>query len=90
MSALPNDGGPAFPRTVFLQSTGEAWSTTKMMLPQSGMTLRDWFAGMALSTSAIFIGEREATPAEAAVELAYFAHLIADAMLAEREKHADQ
>lgn len=37
-----NDGGPAFPRD------GNVQAHCKHVHSQSGMTLRDWFAGMAL------------------------------------------
>lgn len=39
-----NDGGPAFPTTKPLEHWGD---------PNQGMTLRDWFAGQALSNPAI-------------------------------------
>ena len=38
MSTKPKDGGPAFPCADF-----------KMDVLQTGMTLRDWFAGQALA-----------------------------------------
>lgn len=40
---VPNDGGPAFARCGVEISDG-SW-----VEPQSGMTLREWFAGMALA-----------------------------------------
>ena len=37
---MPNDGGPAFPSFQLHKLDEKMW--------QQGMTLRDWFAGMAL------------------------------------------
>jgi len=62
------DGGPAFPR-------GHANSTS-----QEGMSLRDWFAGMALPRALRAWGFASG---EKAAESAY---RIADAMLIERDK----
>ncbi len=70
-----NDGGPAFPvKAVREGVTGEC------LVNFEGMTLRDWFAGMALqgimSTPAKYGGNRPS----------YDAYQIADAMIAERDK----
>lgn len=47
MSKKINDGGPAFPRQ--LQQVENAHEFTEHELrAQSGMSLRDWFAGMAM------------------------------------------
>ena len=64
-----NDGGPAYPS---LRETGESAGR--------GMSLRDWFAGQALS--GILASERDA----GAPDLAREAYLYADAMLAAREE----
>ena len=40
---IPNDGGPAFPVPEMHYGTD-----TKQRCDNQGMTLRDWFAGMAL------------------------------------------
>lgn len=66
-----NDGGPAFPRS----SGGGAYGTA-----QSGMSLRDWFAGQALIG---LLASPGVTPTGATVRWAY-EH--ADAMLAARQK----
>ena len=69
------DGGPAFPNTGNI-----AWE----LKPNSGMTLRDWFAGMALAHPYTNDdGEGEIPDCHAIAGYAYF---IADAMLAERAK----
>lgn len=39
-----NEGGPAYPRTGFLSEDGLQQHDTE---PQDGMSLLDWFAGMA-------------------------------------------
>lgn len=70
-----NDGGPAFPCD---RSRVESLSIVREQFP--GMSLRDWFAGMALqglvangseSRTLVVVGE---------------AYAFADAMLAERNK----
>lgn len=79
MSAI-NDGGPAFPRSAVPHFNG----------PQEGMTLRDWFAGMALQgeiaspTSGIF--EADSITFQ---EVAWDCYRFADAMLAARERKED-
>ena len=67
MSA-PDDGGPAFPHSS---------SPMRGDLTEWGMTLRDWFAGQALST----MREPEYTSFEKIAGLAY---KTADAMIAAR------
>lgn len=77
MSAI-NDGGPAFPAEVGggngdLQVGQSAWK-------MPGMTLRDWFAGQALASSAT-------APYNSSVSLvANSCYRLADAMLAVRGK----
>ncbi len=71
------DGGPAFPhdfRSFYGVST----------LPADGMTLRDWFAGQALSAWQGCLPH----PSEARLlaSVAESLYAFADAMLAEREK----
>jgi hypothetical protein len=69
------DGGPAFPNT-----GNTAWE----LKPSGGMTLRDWFAGMALAHPYTHDdGDRQIPNLH---EIADYAYLIADAMLAERLK----
>lgn len=67
-----HDGGPAFPLQVAPNEYPESNVTV-----HSGMSLRDWFAGMALMTGICGDG----IPASA---VAIDAYAIADAMLAER------
>lgn len=70
-----DDGGPAFP-TAAMQTTpgGPVFGAAP------GMTLRDWFAGMALQGICHGNGD---VPFDG---LAMAAYLVADAMLAERAK----
>ena len=88
MSDIIKDGGAAFPHDGFAISGHESLSR-----PSNGMSLRDWFAGMALPMSAaddniygttIELSERINQPLP--VTMAKMAYEIADAMLAEREK----
>jgi hypothetical protein len=66
----PNDGGPAFP----------GWDENSSS-PILGMSLRDWFAGMALQGML-------ACPGSSGGDDAYEvdAYRLADRMIAEREK----
>ncbi len=70
-----SDGGPAFPHDV-----NDGPHTRRFY----GMSLRDWFAGQALSS---FIPSQNQADVPLTVVAAY--HL-ADAMLAQREKQADK
>ena len=77
-----NDGGPAFPTgknpRVQVRAGGRLES-----LGHPGMTLRDWFAGMALANHIICDSDN---PGEYAERNSCYAYQVADAMLAEREK----
>ena len=65
------DGGPAFPRP-----TASAFEQ-----PNDGMSLRDWFAGRALT--GLLMQDKQLKCFD---EMATWAYQAADAMLAEREK----
>lgn len=65
------DGGPAFPRDA------DAFSRA-----QAGMSLRDWFAGQALSGSALSDAGQSGG---AMARVARAAYAVADAMLAARK-----
>jgi hypothetical protein len=86
MSAT-NDGGPAFPTTKSLSHSNGDESRCETI---GGMSVRDWFAAQAVVS--ILQDERYANcgnePA-VALEVARFAGLVADAMLAERAKKAE-
>ena len=72
MSAVDNP--PAFPQT---------GNTTWGMLPEVGMTLRDWFAGQAMFEGLNWINQNQSGGYAEAAAVAYE---YADAMLAERSK----
>jgi hypothetical protein len=75
-----NNGGPAFPfETERVYNDGGSIDTIDYSNP--GMSLRDWFAGMALIG---FCGCIELHLLES--EFAYKAYAQADAMIKEREK----
>lgn len=74
------DGGPAFPHEDY--QTGDARG-------QRGMSLRDWFAGQALTVAFREIRDRHGGFNELAAKwAAEDAYLAADAMLAARSKEA--
>ena len=86
---MKNTGGPAFPALkdttkVLYQSDNKEDEIVYEHSFVGGMTLRDWFAGQALSGAASLF-QRKPTPEEikAVAEQLY---LLADAMLAERDK----
>lgn len=75
-----NDGGPAFPM---------ALNETTSSCSPVGMSLRDWFAGMALQ-GIMANGDWSKSPNRETFEASYskYAYDYADAMLAEREKQS--
>lgn len=78
---MTDDGGPAFPKPCDECShQGCCGGAPPCSAGQSGMSLRDWFAGMALS------GNPQATEDDG---YAAWAYKVADAMLAERQKRED-
>ena len=77
MSAT-KDGGPAFPLTA---STGDPRDGVYCC---NGMTLRDWFAGMALQS--YLAGRNNDNRSTVAESVARTCYGYADAMLYEREK----
>ena len=77
-----NDGGPAFPRPAVNIGDDDVRDWWFM---QDGMSLRDWFAGMAMQGILVHVGVVEVTPVIGAD-----AYMVADAMLAAREKAQDE
>lgn len=74
-----NTGGPAFPLTRGSGPIDEF----------RGMSLRDWFAGQALALGGEFfhcIDDHQNDPPDEVKHTAFIAYLIADALIAEREK----
>ena len=92
-----NDGGPAFP-TPALETIVQAQPDEPVDFHtvatgiREGMSLRDWFAGMAV-TGIINDDGAKRKAAEQGVEgpeaIAYFAYKLADAMLRAREEQAE-
>lgn len=72
------DGGPAFPHDKYMKGGDGGWGT----FAHGGMSLRDWFAGQALS-ALVDPEDDGATHPDVFAEHAYS---IADAMLAAREQ----
>jgi len=73
-----NDGGPAFPHTPV--DVGAEWAI------QTGMSLRDWFAGMALQGILSYEGQWTESQHRRRDVHVRDAYQYADAMLAERSK----
>ena len=93
-----NDGGPAFPiATHHVQSIANVEGKTVATVSQElgtypGMTLRDWFAGMALqgivhAVSAAALHRSAQTPPDDI--MARWSYDYADSMLAARERKED-
>jgi hypothetical protein len=76
MNAQIDDGGPAFP-----ESASGPYPNGEIVLGRPGMTLRDWFAGMALQGRATRLGN----PHEHRDLLASDCYDIADAMIEARK-----
>lgn len=76
-----NDGGPAFPQH-YCENCNDAFESP------NGMSLRDWFAGQAVASmlnnaKSLLLITQEMPSAET---IAHSVYVLADAMLAEREK----
>lgn len=79
-----NDGGPAYP--TLPEHSGYSRDSSGPGYPMStGMSLRDWFAGMAMQqfTVAMIDGDIDDFHPQ---DVAHESYALADAMLAEREK----
>lgn len=83
------DGGPAFPCEAYVQKEERKTFLSKKDIPAtSGMSLRDWFAGMAMQG---FCSHRDPTGVwvwqHQCAEAVVCAYAVADAMLAERKRN---
>ena len=78
---MKNDGGPAFPHDV-------SWieSENQKNMSYSGMSLRDWFAGQALRMMIRMNTPTDTDVLTKAYLYAETAYIVADAMIAQREK----
>jgi len=72
------DGGPAFPQPNHIIDTDRGREEARGWMQDSGMSLRDWFAGQFLTTAEI-MGMADGK------EIATACYKMADAMLAARE-----
>jgi hypothetical protein len=90
MSTEIDDGGPAFPHGEIVQDMLDEkgrFVGNRVGQPHSGMTLRDWFAGMALShigNEYVACGDITPQAKDHAQTLAAHAYNIADAMITGR------
>lgn len=79
MTAPRKDGGPAFPCEDHYNPRGE--------FHQTGMSLRDWFAGQAMQGLWVAFNRDWSNPNDYQINaIAANAYNVADAMLAAREK----
>ncbi len=77
---MSKDGGHAFPQSLTINDNGNiVWG------PQGGMSLRDWFAGMALNGMLASDSSVDRTKVNRQL-WASIAYSFSDAMLAERSK----
>lgn len=74
-----NDGGSAFPH----DDSKEYKNGIRQFYASKGMTLRDWFAGMALQ--GMFASDRNCWDNESREIIGEMAYAAADAMIEERE-----
>ena len=79
MSTPISDGGPAFPCMVF---SGDANNDPEYA---NGMTLRDWFAGQALTGMMGFATGGTFDPSKNCDRFAEASYALADAMIAARK-----
>lgn len=79
-----NDGGPAFPLPVAVSAAGDVYCAADVS-GGLGMSLRDWFAGHALS-GLLVMPRSGFSPTDIPKFAAVNAYEIADAMIAERSK----
>lgn len=85
----PNDGGPAFPQpNHIVEHDSQGRVEARNWMQDSGMTLRDWFAGMALQGLLSANPQCPDAVSEENVDsvIAREAYRSADAMIAERSK----
>lgn len=85
MNTTQDDGGPAFP-----ESASGPYPNGEVVVGRPGMSLRDWFAGMALQgmvgPALVDAARQRVKPESVPPKLAEGAYAISDAMLAERKE----
>lgn len=78
------DGGPAFARP---ESPQGKFSDSRVPRDQEGMSLRDYFAAKAMQTATSVLAEVCEEDAEMVIrKIASASYMIADAMIAQRDK----
>ena len=83
-----NDGGPAFPVPMFTrQADGQPMTAGEFFEGGNGMTLRDWFAGMALQ--GMFSNSSIIDTFSAHKTMSDEAYKVADAMIKARTQKGD-
>ena len=82
-AAMTNDGGSAFPRPGSVYKTAMLQPGEEVSRAYVGMSLLDWFAGMAMRS---LVSRNDYADERAPGNTAHHAYRYADAMLAEREK----
>lgn len=85
MKTTPNDGGPAFPRGPFYYGPDGRILHIQKDQSEPGMSLRDWFAGMALMGRISGDTNGRMATSVRQSELADDAYGFADAMLKARD-----
>lgn len=87
----PNDGGPIAPNMIQHIPLGDGFSQITRLESAGGLTIRDWFAGMALQGWLASYEGSAIHPViyETQLDVANQAYAMADAMLAARERKED-
>jgi hypothetical protein len=80
MTEKINDGGPAFPAMKPLHRMTQDGDIQRVASENDGMSLRDWFAGMAIRSATEIVGDDDWKA------IAAHCYVAADAMLAARER----
>lgn len=83
MSNPTNNGGSAYPHPEYRDTWTDEPYDSRLIPASNGMTLRDWFAGMALQEMIKIYSSRNLE------KLASWSYEIADAMLAARNGGAE-
>jgi len=86
VSAPINDGGPAFPHMADLVSSDGKGGINTRQITSGGMSLRDWFAGQAMQGYLAAGNDWSWRDSPIEKSVAEESYLLADAMLAARER----
>lgn len=89
MNTPQHDGGPAFPIPLAFSPDGTAHIAGEYFANTDGVSLRDWFAGMAMQGWLSSYAPELTHPAkvETAFDVAVDSYAMADAMLAARNQN---